>query len=314
MNFEKYQENEGYKQMVLKKQIAIYGKAGTGKSTTSSNISAALSHMDEKVMQIGCDPKRDSIATLCGKLMPTILGMQQKRKNMNEEDIMNLVFEGYNGVLGMESGGPLPGRGCAGKGTDLALKMIQRFKIFEKFGVTFALFDVLGDVVCGGFSVPIRSGFAKEMYMITCGEILTMYQANSIIQAVVRLRERGVDVGVGGFINNMRGVPNEKAVVEDFANEVGVPVIGHVPRSKLVQNAEFQGKTIIECFPDSDQADVYRKLAKDVLENDQVYLPNTVSLSKLKEIVPEYDSKAGAGHPPSFPLVTDYGATSKANK
>ena len=125
--------------------------------------------------------------------------------------------------------------------------------------------------------------------MITNGEILTMYQANSIIQAVVRLKERAVDVGLGGFIDNMRGVSHEREIVEDFAREVGIPVIGHVPRSKLVQDAEFVGKTVIERFPDSEQAEIYRKLAADIRDNDEVYIPKTVSLKRLKEIVHSYD-------------------------
>lgn len=266
------------------KKIAIYGKGGIGKSTTSSNLSAALSHMGEKVLQVGCDPKRDSIATLCGKLMPTILGQALESTRMTQEIMDKLVFTGYNGVLGCESGGPRPGRGCAGKGVNLALRLLDEFRVVERYQVTFVLYDVLGDVVCGGFAQPMRSGYASETYLVTCGEVLTMYQVNNIAKAVVKLHAAGAEVGVAGLINNMRGIPDEERIVEDFAQLLGVPVIQHVPRSRLVQQAESQGKTVIEAFPDSDQAEVYRSLARKVLANEKTYIPKIATFRDIKEI------------------------------
>jgi len=275
--------------MIEIRKIAIYGKAGIGKSTVSSNISAALSEMGERVMQVGCDPKRDSIATLCGRLMPTLMDKVRDSNKMSEEVINEIIFEGFNGILGVECGGPKPGRGCAGKGVNLGLQLLEQYKIFEKRDRTFVIFDVLGDVVCGGFSQPIRSGYAKEMYMVTCGEILTMYQANNIIQAVVRLYNAGVEVGVAGLIDNMRGVPYEREIVEEFGRVIGVPVIQHIPRSKVVQDAEFQGKTVIEAYPSSEQAEVYRELARKILNIKKTYIPKPVSMEDLKDIISSID-------------------------
>ena len=267
------------------KQIALYGKGGIGKSTVSSNVSAALSKMGEQVMQVGCDPKRDSIATLCGKLMPTILGRIGEAKKVTEEMLTSVVFQGFNGVLGCESGGPKPGMGCAGKGVNLALQLLDQFQIFEKYGVTFVLFDVLGDVVCGGFAQPMRSGYAREIYLVTCGEALTLFQVNNIIKAAHKLAGMGADVGIAGIIDNMRGVSREREIVEEFGSLVGIPIIEHIPHSKTVQDAEMQGKTVIEAFPESEQADVYRRLAKNILENRSVYIPNPITMDDIKRIL-----------------------------
>ncbi len=228
-------------------------------------------------MQIGCDPKRDSLSTLCGRLMPTIMDQTRKAQKFTQESIEKVVFTGYNGVLGCESGGPRPGAGCAGKGVNLALQLLDKYKTLEKHEVTFVIYDVLGDVVCGGFAQPMRAGYAKEIYLVTCGETLTLYQVNNIGRAVVKLHDGGAEVGVAGLINNMRGVLHEQEIIEEFARELGLPVIYHIPRSKTVQKAEFQGKTTIEAYPESEQARVYRELAGKILANRKTHIPKTTN-------------------------------------
>ena len=241
-------------------------------------------------MQVGCDPKRDSIATLCGGLQPTILSAVEQG-DIDEETMRGLIREGYNGILGVESGGPKPGSGCAGRGVLTALRILEEYDIFEKYDITFALFDVLGDVVCGGFAQPLRAGYAREVYIVTCGELLTLLQINNIAASVRRLNEQGADCAVAGLINNMRGVENEEQIVEAVAERMGVPVIAHIPRSPLVQEAEMDAKTVVGAFPDSDQAEVYRELARKVLDNQKTYIPNTISFKEIRPIVSQYASR-----------------------
>jgi len=267
------------------RKIAIYGKAGVGKSITSAHISAALSHMGERVMQVGCDPKRDSIALLCHGIMPTVLEKlslvesesERGKVDVTEEVLNEVLFSGYNDIVCCESGGPRPGIGCAGRGVLVAIQLLEEFDVYRKRDISFAIFDVLGDVVCGGFAQPMRGGQAREIYIVTCGEPLTLYITNEIIRAVNRIAGEGIEVGVAGLINNQRNVAFEREIVEEYARQVGVPVVEHVPRSLKVQEAEMIGQTVIEAFPDSDQAHVYRSLARKVLDNRYIYVPKPLS-------------------------------------
>lgn len=283
----------------IPKRIAIYGKAGIGKSITSSHLSAALSEMGEKVLQIGCDPKRDSVALLCGGIMPTILEQLKmvdaetdEPVEMTEEILDKVMFKGYNGIVCCESGGPRPGIGCAGRGVFVAIQLLEEFNILKRFNITFAIYDVLGDIVCGGFSQPMRGGHTKEVYIVTCGEPLTLYITNEILRATNRIISEGIEFGVAGLIDNQRNVPQEKEIVEEFGKKVGVPVIEHIPRSLKVQEAEAMGKTVLEAFPDSDQAKVYRCLAKKVLENKYAYTPSPLSgMDEIMETVKMFIKK-----------------------
>lgn len=277
-----------------RKTVAFYGKGGIGKSTTSCNVSASLSEMGERVMQVGCDPKRDSISMLCHGMKPTILHtmMERGESGISEDLVKSVVHNGFANVLCVESGGPKPGVGCGGRGVNLALTALDRYKIFDQYDVTFLLLDVLGDTVCGGFAQPLRSGFAKQVYIVTCGEPLTLYQMNNLGKAVNNVRLTGQDVGVAGLIDNQRGIINEEKIVEEVADIMGVPVTAHIPRSELIQRGELLGQCVLEAFPDSDLVNIYRSLAKKILENEKTYIPKNVPLRTIKEIVKKYTGKS----------------------
>lgn len=274
------------------RKISVYGKGGIGKSTLSSNLSCCLADMGYKVMQVGCDPKRDSVATVCGELIHPILNDAPDEQNLNltEAQVDKFIHTGYNEVLCVECGGPIPGMGCAGTGVSQALELLQSTRVYERHDVDIVIYDVLGDVVCGGFAKPLRGGNAREVYIVTCAEFSALFQTNNIAKSVRRIRDNGEDCCCAGLINNMRGIPNEEKIVEEIAEKMGVPVIAHIPRSPLVQAAEFYTKTVMQVFPESSQASAYHRLAHKVLENDRVYLPNPLSIQEIREILAHYRS------------------------
>ena len=244
-------------------KIAIYGKGGIGKSTTTSNIAAALSKK-YKVMQIGCDPKADSTKNLMSrKPMNTVLG--EIREKGDDIELEDLVHEGYNGVLCVESGGPTPGIGCAGLGIISAFQKLEELGAFETYEPDIVLYDVLGDVVCGGFAMPIRDGYAEHIFIVTSGEMMALFAADNISRAVANFADRGY-AKVRGIILNKRNVDNEEELVERFAKESELEVIQVIERCKLVQQAEAEGKTVVEMFPDSEMAAEYCRLADRMID------------------------------------------------
>lgn len=245
------------------RKIAIYGKGGIGKSTTTSNLSAALSMLGFKVMQIGCDPKADSTKNLMGgRFIPTVLQvMNQKGNDLALQDI---VFEGYNGVLCVEAGGPTPGVGCAGRGIIAAFEKLEELKAFEVYEPDIIIYDVLGDVVCGGFSMPIRNGYADEVYIVTSGEMMSMYAASNISTAVNQFKNRGY-ASLKGLILNAKNVEGEFDLVEKLATEINTNIFHHIPRHPLVQQSENDGKTVIEKEQDSKMSAIYIELAKKIM-------------------------------------------------
>lgn len=244
------------------KKIAIYGKGGIGKSTTVSNLSAALSLLGYKVMQIGCDPKADSTKNLMqGEFIPTVLDAMKNKDNLNLDDI---VFEGFNGVLCVEAGGPTPGVGCAGRGIIAAFEQLEELNAFETYKPDIVIYDVLGDVVCGGFSMPIRNGYAEDVYVVTSGEMMSMYAASNISTAVKQFKSKGY-ASLKGLILNAKNVKGELNLVERLCTEIESNIVHYVPRNPTVQVAENKGKTVIEHDENCEMSEVYFELAKKVM-------------------------------------------------
>lgn len=244
------------------KKVAIYGKGGIGKSTTVSNLSVALSVQGFKVMQIGCDPKADSTKNLMGgKYIATVLDVIREKDD--ELCLDDIVFKGYNGVLCVEAGGPTPGIGCAGRGIITAFEKLADLHAFETYQPDIVIYDVLGDVVCGGFAMPIRNGYAKDVYIVTSGEKMSIYAAQNIAKAVEQFKARGY-AKLSGLILNSRKVKNERELVDKAANDIKTDVIHYIPRDGLVQKAEELGKTVVEAFPDSAMSKVYYQLAEKI--------------------------------------------------
>ena len=246
------------------KRIAIYGKGGIGKSTTVCNIAAALAQEGCRVLQLGCDPKADSTsAHLGGERQATILDtIREKGEDFTLSDI---VREGADGVLCAECGGPVPGAGCAGRGIVTAFEALKAHNAYEIYKPDVLLYNVLGDVVCGGFAMPLRSGYARDVFIVTSGEKMALYAAANIALAIDNFKGRNY-ARLSGLIQNSRNVKDEAQLVAEMAEELHVPVTGILPRDGLVQLAEEQNTTVVAAFPDSKLAKTYRALAKSMVD------------------------------------------------
>ncbi|TDA69531.1 MAG: hypothetical protein D9V47_05330 [Clostridia bacterium] len=270
------------------KQIAIYGKGGVGKSTVAANLSVALQRKGRKVLQVGCSPKIDSTAYLIGGEISERPVLQQVRQNgKNKDVVMNCLYKGVEGIYAMEAGGPVPGEGCAGLGAGSALDLLVEYDVFGTLGVDLVIYDVLGDVTCGGFAQPIRGGHAKVVYLVTSGEMMALYSANNICISIADMKERS-DVRIGGLINNMRGVVNEDLVMAEFSQRIGVPVIANLPRDPLIIRAESMGGTVMEHFPNSDVAHRFYELADYVMTLKEGYIPSPITLEDIRNILRRY--------------------------
>ncbi|MDD5940483.1 MAG: nitrogenase iron protein NifH [Lachnospiraceae bacterium] len=261
-------------------KIAIYGKGGIGKSTMTSNLSAAFAEMGKKVIQIGCDPKADSTQNLLsGEPLTPVMNYLRDHEE-DPQDLSEISKHGYRGIVCIETGGPTPGLGCAGRGIIATFNLLDELGLLEKEKPDVVLFDVLGDVVCGGFAAPIREGYADKVLIVTSGEKMALYAAGNIFSAVKNFEDRGY-ASVRGVIMNRRNVPDEEERVRGFADANGTEILADIPRSDLINRAEDQGKTVIECYPESEIADKFRALAKKLASEEQATPGDPLHFSRL---------------------------------
>ncbi|BBO81962.1 nitrogenase iron protein [Desulfosarcina ovata subsp. sediminis] len=268
--------------MKTKIKIGIYGKGGIGKSTIASNLSAAFSKAGLRVLHIGCDPKADSTRNLMGGRIPTVLGtLRNGGYSLTFYKENDFVFNGFDGVACVEAGGPEPGVGCAGRGIITMVETLEQMGVFNnEWDVT--VYDVLGDVVCGGFAVPVRKGYAEKIYIVTSGEFMPLYAANNICNGISKFAKRG-GAKLGGIIYNCRGAKGDsKEVVYEFAKAVGSEVIADIPRSDFILKAETEMTTVIESYPDSDIAHVFQDAAQKIIDDEGGEVPQVLSDEQME--------------------------------
>lgn len=269
------------------RKIAIYGKGGIGKSTTTQNTVAGLVEMGRKVMVVGCDPKADSTRLLLGGLAQKSV-LETLREEGEDVELDDIRSAGFCQSLCVESGGPEPGVGCAGRGIITSINMLEQLGAYEEeVGLDYVFYDVLGDVVCGGFAMPIREGKAEEIYIVCSGEMMAMYAANNICKGIVKFAQTGV-VRLGGLICNSRKVDREQDLIEAFAEKLGTQMIHFVPRDNDVQRAEINRKTVIEWNPEAPQADEYRQLARAIETNENHVIPTPLAIEDLEKLLMKY--------------------------
>jgi nitrogenase iron protein NifH len=269
------------------RKIAIYGKGGIGKSTTTQNTVAGLAEMGRKVMVVGCDPKADSTRLLLGGMAQRSV-LDTLREEGEDVDLTDVRAPGFCSTLCVESGGPEPGVGCAGRGIITSINLLEQLGAYkESENLDYVFYDVLGDVVCGGFAMPMRDGKAEEIYIVCSGEMMAMFAANNICKGILKFAQSG-KVRLGGIICNSRKVDNEREMISEFARRLGTQMIHFVPRDNDVQRAEINRKTVIEWNPECNQAGEYRQLAT-AIENNRVFIiPTPLAIPELEGLLMEY--------------------------
>lgn len=269
------------------RQIAFYGKGGIGKSTTSQNTLAALAEMGQKILIVGCDPKADSTRLILhAKAQDTVLSLAAEAGSVEDLELEDVMKIGYRDIRCVESGGPEPGVGCAGRGVITSINFLEENGAYD--GVDYVSYDVLGDVVCGGFAMPIRENKAQEIYIVMSGEMMAMYAANNISKGILKYANSG-GVRLGGLVCNERQTDKELELAEALAAKLGTKLIHFVPRDNIVQHAELRRMTVLEYAPDSQQAEEYRQLAKKVHENaGKGTIPTPITMEELEDLLMEF--------------------------
>jgi nitrogenase iron protein NifH len=269
------------------RQIAIYGKGGIGKSTTTQNTVAGLVALGKKVMIVGCDPKSDSTRLMLhAKAQTTVMDLIRERGTVEDLELADVLKLGYGGVKCVESGGPEPGVGCAGRGVITAINFLEAEGAYTP-ELDFVFYDVLGDVVCGGFAMPIRENKAQEIYIVCSGEMMAMYAANNIAKGILKYATSG-KVRLAGLICNSRNTDKEYELIDALAKRLGTHMIHFVPRDNEVQRAELRRMTVIEYSPDHKQAKEYRDLAQKIIDNKNFVIPKPLAMEELEALLMEF--------------------------
>ena len=273
--------------MAALRQIAFYGKGGIGKSTTSQNTLAALADLNQKILIVGCDPKADSTRLILhAKMQDTVLQLAAEAGSVEDLEVEDVVKVGYKGIKCTEAGGPEPGVGCAGRGVITAINFLEENGAYE--GVDYVSYDVLGDVVCGGFAMPIRENKAQEIYIVMSGEMMALYAANNISRGILKYATTG-SVRLGGLICNERQTDREYELAEALAKRLGSHLIHFVPRDNIVQHAELRRQTVIEYAPDCKQAAEYRTLAQKIHDNaGKGVIPTPITMEELEDMLMQF--------------------------
>jgi nitrogenase iron protein NifH len=269
------------------RQCAIYGKGGIGKSTTTQNLVAGLATLGKKVMIVGCDPKADATRLILHtKAQETVMHLAAEAGSVEDLELEDVLRTGFGGVRCVESGGPEPGVGCAGRGVITAINFLEEEGAYEE-ELDFVFYDVLGDVVCGGFAMPIRENKAQEIYIVVSGEMMAMYAANNICKGIVKYATSG-GVRLAGLICNSRKTDREAELIEALAAKLGTQMIHFVPRDNVVQRAEIRRMTVIEYDPKCAQADEYRALATKIVDNKKLVIPKPLTMDELEDLMMEF--------------------------
>ncbi|WP_322760264.1 MULTISPECIES: nitrogenase iron protein [unclassified Frankia] len=268
------------------RQIAFYGKGGIGKSTTQQNTMAALATRGNRIMIVGCDPKADSTRLILhSKAQTSVLALAAERGSVEDLELEDVLLSGEFNIRCVESGGPEPGVGCAGRGVITAITFLEENGAYED--LDFVCYDVLGDVVCGGFAMPIRQGKAQEIYIVTSGEMMAMYAANNIARGILKYAHSG-GVRLGGLICNSRKTDREDELIMELARRLNTQMIHFVPRDNIVQHAELRRMTVLEYAPESNQANEYKELARKIEENDMKTIPTPITMDELEELLIDF--------------------------
>lgn len=266
------------------RQIAFYGKGGIGKSTTSQNTLAQLAtKFGQKTMIVGCDPKADSTRLILNtKAQQTVLHLAAERGTVEDLELEDVVQQGFGDIACVECGGPEPGVGCAGRGIITAINFLEQGGAYD--GLDFVSYDVLGDVVCGGFAMPIRENKAQEIYIVCSGEMMAMYAANNIARGILKYANSG-GVRLGGLICNSRNTDREDELITELARRLNTQMIHFLPRNNVVQHAELRRMTVAQYAPEHAQANEYEILAGKILHNDMLTIPTPISMEELEDLL-----------------------------